>query len=413
MTDAAAASVWVQLYYEGEENPVGNADPIEIKPIPNNVNDLKKKVYAEKSTKLNHVDAADLRVYASGTGVPVPEGLASLPANVIGSEAATGALYERPLIMVAPNPVQQNGEWRCCSRIHFIHVPSRIFSHAVIDFAVNEMQNKTVHKAMSDANETFAKELLSGYGVTRRVTSLTYEVGTREDPQPFAWTLGEHAGTPGARDWLQTHLLQANDLVGLKVVLGASLPTIKASQRSTSGKGDIAIGVLENMSHAEDEPYLFVQGLIELKSSRYPLKLGQHMLELMALSIASTFEKGVALLATDCNKKWNVFHFSDAVTIERKIYVHGRKALEDFMQMIRTADERAPTLVAMPALATHNEDQDMEGFDFPYREQKKMRATEDHARLERLADHLGDIYGERPVVPLSARAEARCPDYYV
>eukprot|EP00978_Attheya_sp_CCMP212_P014545 scaffold37084_cov62-Attheya_sp.AAC.1 len=85
---AAAASVWVQLYYEGEGNPVGDADPIEIKPIPNNVNDLKTKVQ-EVAKKTLGVEVYTLRVYASGTPVPVPEGSAYLRANVIGSEAAT------------------------------------------------------------------------------------------------------------------------------------------------------------------------------------------------------------------------------------------------------------------------------------------------------------------------------------
>uniref|UniRef100_A0A7S2UDF5 Uncharacterized protein n=1 Tax=Attheya septentrionalis TaxID=420275 RepID=A0A7S2UDF5_9STRA len=117
---AAAASVWVQLYYKGEAKPVGEADPIEIEPIPKNVNALKIKVHAEKSTKLNHVDASDLRVYASGTDVPVedgPKGCAALAANMSGSEtAATGASYERPLIVIAPKHiyVQQNEVTFCC-----------------------------------------------------------------------------------------------------------------------------------------------------------------------------------------------------------------------------------------------------------------------------------------------------------
>eukprot|EP00978_Attheya_sp_CCMP212_P038439 scaffold190558_cov28-Attheya_sp.AAC.1 len=116
---AAAASTWVQLYYTGEAKPVREAEPIEIKPIPNNVNDLKKKVHEENSTKLNHIDAGDLKVYASGTAVPVRKGLAFLAANVSGSEAATGASFDRPLIVVAPKPVQQQqnavrNPCRCC-----------------------------------------------------------------------------------------------------------------------------------------------------------------------------------------------------------------------------------------------------------------------------------------------------------
>ena len=41
-----------------------------------------------------------------------------------------------------------------------------------------------------------------------------------------------------------------------------------------------------------------------------------------------------------------------------------------------------------------------------------MKATHDEAVLKRIADHLGDIYGERPIVPFWARAESRVPDYY-
>jgi hypothetical protein len=115
------SSVWVQIYYKGEAKPVGEADPIKIEPIPKNVNDLKIAVRAAKPTKLNHVDAGDLRVYASGTDVPVedgPKGLAALAANVSGSDAARGASYDRPLIVIAPKPEQQYGKLRCCFRIH-------------------------------------------------------------------------------------------------------------------------------------------------------------------------------------------------------------------------------------------------------------------------------------------------------
>eukprot|EP00978_Attheya_sp_CCMP212_P038457 scaffold190876_cov61-Attheya_sp.AAC.1 len=110
MAANANPNLWVQLYYDGEGNPVGG--PIKINPIPDDVNDLKIKVHEEKSTKLNHIDADDLIVYASGTPVPITEGSDYIRANVICSEAATGASFERPLIMVAPKPVQQNGAWR-------------------------------------------------------------------------------------------------------------------------------------------------------------------------------------------------------------------------------------------------------------------------------------------------------------
>jgi hypothetical protein len=119
------SSVWVQLYYKGEAKPVGEVDPIEIsydsiENVNENVNDLKKKVKEDRVNKLKHADAADLKVYSSGTTVPVkdpPTGPAALAANVIVSEAARGATYDQPLIVIAPKPEQQNGELRCCSRI--------------------------------------------------------------------------------------------------------------------------------------------------------------------------------------------------------------------------------------------------------------------------------------------------------
>jgi hypothetical protein len=105
------SSVWVQLYYKGETTPVGEVDPIEIEPMPKNVNALKVEVKAAKLTKLNHVDAGDLSVYASGTAVPIPKDAISLHSWENVPHESTGPL---PLIVVAPKPEQQNGKLRCC-----------------------------------------------------------------------------------------------------------------------------------------------------------------------------------------------------------------------------------------------------------------------------------------------------------
>ena len=128
--------------------------------------------------------------------------------------------------------------------------------------------------------------------------------------------------------------------------------------------------------------------------------------------MASSLKKGVALLATDCNTQWETFHFSDASKIKRNVYTHGRKAWEDFMLLIKSAEDRQCTVKLQ--LATLDEEQDLKGWedDLSDRDQKKMKAVEDQAMLERMADHLGDVYGERPTIPWWARAEARVPDYY-
>jgi hypothetical protein len=106
------SSVWVQLYYKGEEKPVGEADPIEIDPIPKNVHALKMKVKDNYSNKLKHTDAGELKVYASGT--TVPECTESLDP---GDQVPAGTTSRTPLIVIAPKPEQQNGKLRCCSRI--------------------------------------------------------------------------------------------------------------------------------------------------------------------------------------------------------------------------------------------------------------------------------------------------------
>lgn len=295
----------------------------------------------------------------------------------------------------------------------------------LVDFATHSMENATVHRPMSNASVVFASELLEGYGVSCETNPVIHEKGSQEDPPHYDWTVvaedkkiwpkTEHGGTGAACVWFETHLMDANDPHGLKVVTGSNLPELKANRRRTSGKGDVAVGILKDMNVVPNEPYLYAKGLIELKTNEADLKTGQNMLELMALSTASSFGKAVALLATNCSTNWEVFHFSDARTVQRKIYAHGRKAWEEFAELIRDAEERraqTQTLVSKAALATHDEEQDIDGFDFPAPEQKKMKAMEDHAMLERVADYLGDKYGERPVVPLWARVEARCPDYY-
>jgi hypothetical protein len=86
-------SVWVQLYYEGQEEAIGEA--IKITPIPDDVHDLKLAVFSS----MNPAQIAEVKVYASGTTVPFPD---CIEANVSFSAVATGATYEEPLIVIAP-----------------------------------------------------------------------------------------------------------------------------------------------------------------------------------------------------------------------------------------------------------------------------------------------------------------------
>ena len=106
------SSVWVQLYYEGKEQPVGNADPTEIDPIPKNIGRLKKKIKDEHPNKLKSVDAPDLGIYPAGTVFPVSNATKALTSWANVPTSTTGP---RPLIVVVrkPKDEQQQPNGKC------------------------------------------------------------------------------------------------------------------------------------------------------------------------------------------------------------------------------------------------------------------------------------------------------------
>lgn len=300
------------------------------------------------------------------------------------------------------------------------HIPVPEEYKKLAAFVDDLMKNKTVNKPMSEASATFAASILAAYRVSYdRDKTVIDDPGSKEDPPTYSWTVltdsgdewkkGEHRGTPGARNWLNQHFLDSNGRYGLKNITGASLPKVKGNRKSATGKGDLAIGVATDIAYGDT--FHFVRGLVELKTNEYPLKTGQSLLQLLSLSVTSSFKKAVALLATDCNHKWTVFYFADANTIRHQIYRHGRKAWEDFFDMIDSADERDfPDKLWLST--TPEDEQDLYGFEESDRDKEKAKAMQDEAVLERVADYLGGIYGERPIVPSWARAKARIPDYY-
>ena len=158
----------------------------------------------------------------------------------------------------------------------------------------------------------------------------------------------------------------------------------------------------------------YVRGLIEVKADRANVKTGQNLLELLSLSLVSSYKKGVVLLATNCSDTWEIFHFATANTIQRQVYVHGSKAREDFMQLIDSVTERVQPEKLWIAGLPEVDEQNLEGFDelSSERDKKRTKAEQDEAMLESFADRMADLYGERPTVPSWARANARVPDYY-
>ncbi|CAB9507418.1 expressed unknown protein [Seminavis robusta] len=438
------SSVWVQLYIGDDES--GGA--FKIKHIPDDISDLKEKVYERNKAILGHCVDAQLVVYSHGTKPPfsndnavdpgddvlVPK-LDSVPVDEIsiyhtgttsssqgkaidpGDPVPTGTKSNNPLIVVAPAPKQTDAPGVSAEQIS-----------SLVAFAQEELDNRTKHKAMSEASVQFATSILAGNGIQTAVEDPIREAGSLVDPPKFSWEVvdsgghvwnnSEHAGTPGVVKWANEHLLAGEKEYGLKVVTGAVLPKVKGNRKSAAGKGDIAIGKLENMEYGDT--FTFVNGLVELKTDRSSCKKGQNLLELFALSMTSKFGRGVALLATDCDETWETFHFSKVGVITHRFYDHGGKAWEDFMKLIKSAEVRQLQNSPPASLATIKEDhkgeedeQNLDGFAIPAHEKKRQRALDDQAMLERIADHLGELYGERPVVPSWAHAEARIPDYYV
>lgn len=227
--------------------------------------------------------------------------------------------------------------------------------------------------------------------------------------------LGEPQGTPGARTWFQNNFLAGTELeeigFAIKVCTGALLPTLKAAGKQAKGKGDMVIGV-EKWLNLADSVYEQAPGLIELNTDEYPIKVGQMILEITAFSKISRYGRGVVLMATNCNDKWRLVWFHDHNTIHRKNYSSARKCWMDFVFLLQRAETRGNEMQPAQKLVTIDEDeQDLDGFEPG--DNKKQRAVDNEATLQLFANYLGDLYGERPVMPDWARAATTCPNYYM
>jgi hypothetical protein len=291
---------------------------------------------------------------------------------------------------------------------------------------------KSEQKDMSKASTQWAQELVGAMGIVVKTQAPNQDtVPNTKEPPAYNWRvltavgttvkIGENQATPSARDWFQTHFLSRDELQSkgyiCKVVTGHDLPKLEAGGKSSSGKGDMVIGKAKDIALA-DNVYEQAPGLIELKTDEYPIKVGQVILELTAFSRASRFERGVVLLASDCNTKWCLAWFQDYNTICRRKYYSGRKCWMDFKELLLKADERATQmepprkkrLAMLKEGDGSDDDQNLDGFEgAPGR---KQSAVENEAFLNQLANYLGDLYGERPVVPEWAKAKNIVPDYY-
>lgn len=88
------------------------------------------------------------------------------------------------------------------------------------------------------------------------------------------------------------------------------------------------------------------------------------------------------------------------------------KMLDGFCFLLQRAETRGNEMQPAQKLVTIDEDeQDLDGFEPG--DNKKHRAVDNEATLQLFANYLGDLYGERPVMPDWARAATTCPNYYM
>ena len=104
-------TVWVQLYYKGEETNDNDRDPVEIIPIPRNIGALKAAVLPELGPAL----LGEVKVYAPDTERPFSEQtsirgdkiLKELIDELGNKNPQVFIGYDHPLIVVAPSPNEQ------------------------------------------------------------------------------------------------------------------------------------------------------------------------------------------------------------------------------------------------------------------------------------------------------------------
>ena len=96
------SSVWVQLYYKGKDEPKGQ--PVEIEPIPRNINALKAVVLP----KLDPTELAEIFVYPPKSKPPFSEQTPIRGDKILKKlmhELGTNSPPDKRLMVVAPGQI--------------------------------------------------------------------------------------------------------------------------------------------------------------------------------------------------------------------------------------------------------------------------------------------------------------------
>ena len=122
----SSSLVWVQLYYQGKDEPVGDPIPIEKSEIPHGgiIAGLVKRAAKEELKKeLDHAGFTEIFVFSPDTKPPFSEHtpirgdkiLKELIGELGNKNPRVSIGYDHPLIVVAPAPTPQ-GKQLSCSR---------------------------------------------------------------------------------------------------------------------------------------------------------------------------------------------------------------------------------------------------------------------------------------------------------
>jgi hypothetical protein len=284
--------------------------------------------------------------------------------------------------------------------------------------------NNRHEKSMSEASLGFARSLLGSLKIKYFDRGINTESGGSK-MNKYVWKEGEteDVGLQGCMEILKEEMLPFDvegDSIGLYDVRNFDLPELNAGNHKSRGRSDLAVGPEKSMTryleNFRDGVLLQTVALVELKTGKAELKLGQLLLQLVSLSKISRQSQGVVTLGTDCAAKWLLLHFSAYNEIDVQSYEHGEKCITDFKNHILGGTEKRDKNVAPPKLSSVQEedgDQNFELGEFGVAETPRDQAIAREVYLTKLASELESLFGEKLEVPSWAKASATCPSYYM
>mmetsp|Transcript_5658 Transcript_5658/g.12418 ORF Transcript_5658/g.12418 Transcript_5658/m.12418 type:complete len:500 (-) Transcript_5658:259-1758(-) len=313
MSTLVPASVWVQLWIEGEDKPSGH--PCEIRPIPGNVNDLTKAAKEELKPALDDTPLNQIFVYPPGTTVTATgadadhykpgknladlfEGLRTTPPISIDDD--------NPFIVVAPAPPQQQ---------RLLFYPDLVDSLAEM---AKDYTDKKRSILLSHATNSAKDELLRLLCLTERGASW---VNMPRDPdlpsyRAHEWLEGDEDTAENREaytNYLTKHVRLATGYSFMDVQPKRDLLTVvvmgREGERKIRGTTDVVVAKLSDIEN--DAVRNGVEALFELKKpdkltqkDHGPQMIGQHV-------SASYLNKsiGVVSFLTDLRNSWTIFWY--------------------------------------------------------------------------------------------------------